>query len=183
MELLLIGGPVAIPLVVLAVQLHTNRRRDRRSLHAQQMADAFFDMYKSWAENRRAQVEPINEELLRTSSAAFYAAVLRLTTLVNDNTLKSLNEFVLSGLLLGPQGDRTSEAFWKLHEQVVKDLGYRPQPDRRLVAEMIQSPDRDIPTLYLGDIEQPASVEQLRARRKLGHEAGTLKTPSGDAAT
>ena len=111
--------------MTVAWQVRAASVQARKTQQAELLADAFFDMFHAFSENRRAQIEPVDDALLRTSSDAFYSAALRITTLADGETLRSLHRFMMEGFKRPDATGSPVTALWDLHDQIVRALGYR----------------------------------------------------------
>lgn len=161
-------------LAAVIIQVRATGTQNKDSRQAEQVASAFFDLYEGWAQNRRAQVAPIDEGLLRTSAAQCYTAAFRLNALVDDGVLDDLNKFMKGGL--GDMG-RTEESFdalWNLHCTVGNNLDYRKQKIDEHDAEAKERfrkrfwpHNRNVPDLFIGTIDEALVVDELKRARGL----------------
>jgi len=148
---------IVVSLIVVAFQVREARKQARSSRRAELVAAAFFDIYESWALNRRAQVEPVDHDLLRTSSAGFYAAAFKLAALLEPPEVDALATFMQ--VALREVDDAAFLALVDLHRIITEGLGHVREPvsTQRLTA-MFWSLGRNVPTLVVGRIE-PMSTE------------------------
>lgn len=163
MSLILAAVAIVVSLITVAYQVRNNRKQARVNHHAALVASAFFDLYEGWALNRRAQIEPVNHDLLRTSAAQFYASAFRLSALIDGQPLEDLRKFMSANLGGSTQGDESLEALWALHCTVTQCLGYRAAWSKDDMRTMFWARGRNVPNVLLGSIE-PASISSLLAQ-------------------
>jgi hypothetical protein len=164
MSLALTAIAIAVSMFTVAYQVRSGQKQAQDSLRAEQIAGAFFDLYGGWALNRRAQIEPVSHDMLRTSSAQYYTAAFRLSALVEDDTLDQLKKFMESGLGGRSQSDESFDSLWALHRTVSECLGYRnTMLSRDKFKDMFWGHGRNVPGTLLGAIE-PADFDSEVAR-------------------
>ncbi|MFE3080912.1 hypothetical protein [Nocardia tengchongensis] len=155
------AAAIAVSLFTVAYQVWNSRRQARISHRAEMTAKAFFDLYEGWALNRRAQIEPVNLDLLRTSAAQFYASAFRLAALIEGPSLAALKNFLQTGLGEKTPGDESLNALYALHHAVTECLGYKAAVPRDEMAAIFWTLRKNVPTVLLGAIEPTAFAELL----------------------
>ncbi|GAA5107616.1 hypothetical protein GCM10023319_79510 [Nocardia iowensis] len=163
-SVVLAAAAIVVSLITVAYQVRSNRKQARESHRAELIASAFFDLLGGWALNRRAQIEPADLELLRTSAAQFYTAAFRLSALIEGETLEALKRFMRGGLDEKSEGGDSMQALWSLHCTVTECLGYRSVSQRDELVEMFWRSSRNVPSTLLGSIEPTSFADLLAAR-------------------
>ncbi|MBF6328141.1 hypothetical protein [Nocardia transvalensis] len=164
-----------VSLITVAYQVRSNRKQARDTHRAELVASAFFDLLGGWALNRRAQIEPVDQELLRTSAAQFYTAAFRLSALVEGETLQALERFMRGGLGDKDERDDSMQALWQLHNTVTEFLGYRSPSHRDELVRMFWLSGRNVPRILSARSSRHRSPNSWSPNRT--HEQRWLPSP------
>jgi hypothetical protein len=156
-----VGNVIAVIAIIFSVislglQLFASWKQSRDSRHANEVAAAFFDLYASWALNRRAQIPPVNDEQLRQSSAGFYTAAFRLSALLEDEAFSALQEFMEGAL--DTKDETTWQTMYALYKTATTSLKYRKEvASEPVLKEMFWHVGQNYPQLNIGKIA-PSNV-------------------------
>lgn len=166
MSTFLAATAIVVSFLTVAYQVRSAGKQALASRRAEQIAGAFFDLYEGWAQNRRAQVEPMDGNLLRTSAAQYTASAFRLTALVDDKVVDEIKKFMEGGLGGQDTGDESFEALWRLHGVISRTLAYRKHGiGKQRFREMFWMQGRNVPNVFVGTIDGTSvNAELVRAR-------------------
>jgi hypothetical protein len=155
---------IIVSVLLVAFQVWRTSRQAEASRRAEFTAAAFFEIYEAWADNRRAQVVPVDDQLLRTSSARFYAAAFKLSALLEPANVDRLGDFMK--LAFEDEHNAAFRALVDLHGIVAKGLGYVREPvSEEKLTDMFWPSQRNVPTLFVGHITPTRLKDELPSPR------------------